>query len=97
MLRNLVSLLAMPEPTLPEDPLSREELLRRINLAEISGLTYFAAALRELYDRRFGFRTVTGADFRRSMDWAATAPRLRDHIGHIAAASQPAAPQGGCP
>lgn len=31
----------------------------------------------------FPWRTVTGADFRRSMDWAKGAPRLRDLIKRV--------------
>lgn len=60
--------------------MDRLHLLRCIESAQTGGFTHYAAALRHLYQRQYGFESVTGAHFRRSMDWAKTAPRLRDHI-----------------
>jgi hypothetical protein len=63
--------MSAPSPT-PET--ERLWLLRCINAASLAGFHHYARALRTLYDRRYGFRTVTGADFGRSLAWARRHP-----------------------
>lgn len=67
--------------------MDRLHLLRCIESAQTGGFTHYAAALRHLYQRQYGFESVTGAHFRRSIAWAKAQPpgplssvALRGHV-----------------